>query len=59
VPAFAVRNNYFALFVPDEIEATRRLTISLGLRWDYEQPRTERYDRFANFDWTARSPSAA
>ena len=31
-----------------------RLTVNLGVRWEYEQPRTERYDRFATFDFTRR-----
>ena len=54
-PAFAVRNIYAAGFVNDDIRF-RRLTINLGLRWDYEQPRTERYDRFATFDFDRQFP---
>lgn len=54
-PAFAIRNAYYGLYVSDDIRLGR-LTINAGLRWDYEQPRTERYDRFANFDFTREFP---
>lgn len=54
-PAFAIRNGYYGLYVNDDIRLGR-LTINAGLRWDYEQPRTERYDRFANFDFTRAFP---
>jgi hypothetical protein len=54
-PAFAVRNTYVALYVNDDIKFSR-LTINAGLRWDYEQPRTERYDRFSTFDFNAPFP---
>ncbi|MGH9660697.1 MAG: carboxypeptidase regulatory-like domain-containing protein, partial [Bryobacteraceae bacterium] len=54
-PAFAVRNAYAALYVNDDIR-WRKLTLNLGLRWDYEQPRTERYDRFATFDFDRDFP---
>jgi hypothetical protein len=54
-PAFAIRNSYVALYVNDEIKFSR-LTINAGLRWDYDQPRTERYDRFSTFDFDAPFP---
>ncbi len=54
-PAFAIRNVYFGCFVQDDIRIGR-LTVNLGLRWDYEQPRTERYNRFANFDFDRQLP---
>jgi hypothetical protein len=54
-PAFAIRNAYVGIYGSDDIRLGR-LTLNLGLRWEFEQPRTERYDRFANFDWNARFP---
>lgn len=58
VPALAIRNNYYALFFNDDIKMGR-LTVNLGLRWDHEQPRTERYNRFGNFDFNAPFPGRA
>jgi hypothetical protein len=55
VPALAIRNMYYALFFNDDIKFGR-LTINAGMRWDYEQPRTERYNRFGNFDFNAPFP---
>lgn len=55
VPALALRNTYIALYANDTFKL-RRLTINAGLRWDYEQPRTERYDRLATFDFDAPFP---
>ncbi len=36
---------YHGAYVQDDIKLTPRLTVNLGLRWDYEPPRTERFDR--------------
>ncbi|NBO64682.1 MAG: carboxypeptidase regulatory-like domain-containing protein, partial [Acidobacteria bacterium] len=55
VPALAMRNYYLAFYANDAIKLGR-LTLNLGLRWDYEQPRTERYNRLANFDFDAPFP---
>jgi len=55
VPALAIRNHYFGLYFNDEIKLGR-LTVNVGLRYDYESPRTERYNRFASFDFTRAFP---
>ena len=54
-PAIAVRNFYYAAFVNDEIKLGK-LTVNVGLRYDVETPRTERYNRFATFDFTRAFP---
>ncbi len=54
-PSLAIRNIYSALYVNDEMKFGR-LTVNLGLRWEYEQPRTERYNRFATFDFNRPFP---
>ncbi len=54
--------NYFswrypAMFVQDDWKVTRRVTINAGLRWDYEAPVIERFNRMnRGFDFTSRSP---
>ncbi|MBI3684006.1 MAG: carboxypeptidase regulatory-like domain-containing protein [Acidobacteria bacterium] len=55
VPAAAIRNMYYALFFNDDLKLGR-LTLNIGLRWDFEQPRTERYNRLATFDFNAPFP---
>ncbi|HTM48482.1 MAG TPA: carboxypeptidase-like regulatory domain-containing protein, partial [Bryobacteraceae bacterium] len=53
--ALAIRNLYSALYFNDEVKLGR-LTVNVGVRWEYEQPRTERYNRFATFDFSRSFP---
>ena len=44
---------YYGVFFQDDWRITRRLTLNLGARWEYESPITDRYDRFVRgFDFT-------
>ena len=53
----AYRSQYYALFFQDDWKLTSRLTLNMGLRWDYESPLVERYDRqLGPFDFAAASP---
>ncbi len=57
-PAFT--NNYFAAFMQDDWKITPRLSLNLGLRWDYEAPMVERFDRMVRgLDFNAASPLAS
>ncbi len=54
----ATAANYFAFFVDDTWKVSRKLTMNIGLRYEAEQPRTERYNRLNHFDLNATSPLA-
>ena len=57
-PAFLYR--YFAPWVQDDWKLTRRLTVNLGLRWDFNVPANERYNRMnRSFDANAVNPADA
>ncbi|HEU0142079.1 MAG TPA: TonB-dependent receptor [Bryobacteraceae bacterium] len=49
---------YQGAYLQDDWKITPKLTINLGLRWDYEPPRTERFDRQiywdSNYRWDIR-----
>jgi hypothetical protein len=50
---------YYALFLHDNYKVTSRLTVNVGIRWEYETPRTDRFDQFANFNFSAVPPVTA
>ena len=59
IPSVALQNMTWALFVQDDFKVTPKLTVNMGVRYDYEGPRTERYNQLANFDFDATPPLTA
>jgi hypothetical protein len=43
--AYALQQIYIAPFVQDDWRLNSKLTLNLGVRWDYESPFTERYNK--------------
>ncbi len=55
--SYATFSPYYAGFIQDNWRLTRKLSLNLGLRLEYEVGPTERYNRFlANYDPTAKLP---
>jgi hypothetical protein len=55
-PATAVTAMYQGFYFQDSWRVNRRLTLHLGLRYEIHHARTERYDRYNYFDFTADNP---
>ncbi len=49
---------YTSPWINDEYKATSRLTLTLGLRFDYQFARTETQDRYSSFDPNTPNPDA-
>lgn len=53
-PAYRFRNQ--AYFFNDDVRLTSKLNINVGLRYEYQAPRTEAHDWYRAFDPTAINP---
>ncbi|MDQ6700505.1 MAG: carboxypeptidase regulatory-like domain-containing protein [Acidobacteriota bacterium] len=52
----AQTNKYFGTFFEDRWKVTQNVTVNLGIRWEYETPRTDRFNQLTNFDYNAKPP---
>jgi hypothetical protein len=59
IPNFNTFNgNWHSVFINDDYKMTSNLTVTLGLRWDYQTPWTNRFDDMSSIDLTAPNPGA-
>jgi len=53
----AYQQDYWGIFIHDDWRLTNKMTLNMGLRWDYEAPITERYNQMnAGFCTTCTNP---
>jgi hypothetical protein len=57
-PTPASASSYWAWYLQDDWKVSRKLTINLGVRYEFDVPRTERFNRLSYFDRSAASPIA-
>src|SRR5713101_3869510 len=57
---FAAQNLNQAWYIQDDWKITRKLTLTIGLRWEHEGATTERYNRaVSGYDFTTPNPIQA
>jgi hypothetical protein len=49
-PRIGIRNTYFYLFGQDNLQVSRKLSLNMGLRYQYDTSPTESQGRIANFN---------
>jgi len=54
----AISSPYYGLYLQDAWRINRRLTLNIGIRWEAQLGRTERYNRLNNFNPNIASPLA-
>ncbi|MBI5083017.1 MAG: carboxypeptidase regulatory-like domain-containing protein [Acidobacteria bacterium] len=56
----AEQSLFMASFVQDDWKLSRRLTVNLGVRWEFDSPIRERYNRsIRDYDFAAANPASA
>lgn len=51
--------HYYGTFFEDDWKITRKLTLNLGLRWEYQTAPVDRFDEQSFFDFNAVNPISA
>jgi hypothetical protein len=59
VPFVSTQNSYFGFYLQDDWHVTRALTLNLGIRYEVELPRHERYNRQNYLDLNVLNPLSA
>ncbi len=55
--SYVEQDKYWALYFQDDWKVTKKLSVNVGLRYEYESPMTERFDRSAiHFAGTTPNP---
>jgi len=44
---------YYGAYIQDDYKLSPKLTVNLGVRWEFESPRIEEMNRVSNFDYTS------
>jgi outer membrane receptor protein involved in Fe transport len=58
--SYAIQNTYTGAYIQDDWKVTPKLTVNAGLRYEYESPVSERYNRSVRgFDTSDANPIAA
>ena len=52
------RRHYYALFFQDDFKVSKRLTLQLGMRWEYQPPMFEAADRYASWTPAVKDPQS-
>ena len=55
-PALATSQLYYASYLQDDWKVSRKLTVNLGVRWEYQAPWTDRFNQLGFFDPIAIDP---
>lgn len=50
-PRIGIRNTYFSAFIQDNVQVSPKLTLNMGLRYQYDTSPTEAHGRIANFNF--------